>query len=60
MIPVNLTQVIDHIFSTRQISRADQHQLMSLLFDTGLGEQEKQSVNQIYEALSQGRIHVVD
>ncbi|MDB9314861.1 hypothetical protein PN462_17235 [Spirulina sp. CS-785/01] len=60
MIQTDINQIIDHILSTRQISRADQNRLMSLLFDNGLGDQEESGINRIYEALHQGLIRVVD
>lgn len=58
--PTNISQVAEHIFSTRRITRHDQSLLMSLLSHQSLGESEQHLINKIYEMLHKGFIRVID
>lgn len=57
----NLEQIIERIFETRQISRADQEGFMKLLLsqDT-LSFADQRQIDRVFEALRQGRLRVVD
>lgn len=51
---------INKIFSTRQITRRDQQTLMLLFSQGNLTAADKELINRVYEALSQGLLKVVD
>ena len=57
---MNIEATIERIFATRQITRSDQQRLMSLFSHNMLTASDKDLIDQIYEALSQGRLRVVD
>jgi hypothetical protein len=57
----SLQQVVDHILSTRRISRADQSRFMSIaLGKSSLSIEEQRQVNRVFDALKQGLVKVVD
>jgi hypothetical protein len=64
--PVNLSdnpvdELIKRILSSRQITRADQERFMSaLLSKNSLSERERVQVDQLFDALRNGRVRVVD
>ncbi|MCW6038375.1 hypothetical protein K4A83_19155 [Spirulina subsalsa FACHB-351] len=58
--PTYIEEFVNHILTTRRITRQDQSRLMSLLFDNVLGDQEQRVVNRIFDALHQGTVRVVD
>jgi len=53
----SLEQVVNRILSSRQITRQDQHQLLSLY---NLSTQEKALVNRLFDRLRMGLVKVVD
>jgi hypothetical protein len=57
---VNLETTIEKIFSTRRITRHDQRLLMCLFSQECLSSNDKDLLDQVYEALHQGRLRVVD
>lgn len=57
--PTNLEQLIQTIFLTRKITRQDQLLIMSLQSKNQLTAQEHSYINQIHQALFQGRIRVL-
>lgn len=56
----SLEQAIEKIFATRRITRRDQHMLMSLFSQKDINASDSDLINRVYEALSQGRLRVVD
>lgn len=54
--------IVERIFISRQISRSDQHLLMSILLSPeSVSETDKrQIVNRVFDALHKGLIKVVD
>jgi len=57
---VNLETTIEKIFATRRITRNDQQLLMCLFSQGNLSSTDKDLLDQVYEALNQGRLRVVD
>ncbi|MBP0030517.1 hypothetical protein PN466_03420 [Roseofilum reptotaenium CS-1145] len=58
---VNLEQIIERIFETRQISRADQEGFMRLLLSKdALSFADQRQIDRVFEGLRQGRLRVVD
>ena len=57
--PTDLEQLIQTIFLTRKITRQDQRLIMSLQSRNQLTAQEHSYINQIHQALFQGRIRVL-
>ena len=57
----SLETLVNQIFSSRKITRSDQRVLMSLLLskDT-LSLEESSYIDQVFERLRRGLIHVVD
>lgn len=56
-----IDQVIERIFATRKITRADQERLMSaLLSKTFLNKGDQEQINRVFDGLRNGRIRVVD
>lgn len=64
--PVNLPlpaieQVVERIFETRQITRADQQMFMSaLLSKDSLSLADQKHVDRVFEALRRGRLRVIN
>jgi len=56
----SLEQSIEQMFRSRQITRDDQQRLMSMFSRRDLNPTDAAMINRIYEALSQGRLRVVD
>lgn len=58
---VSVEKLVNQIFSSRKITRHDQRLLMSLLLskDT-LSVEEHSYIDQVFERLRRGLIHVVD
>ncbi len=58
---VSVHQVVERMFTFRQISRIDQKLLMSaLLSKDSLDDTERNLVNQVFDALKRGFLRVVD
>lgn len=57
----SLDQVVERIFASRRISRSDQQRFMStLLARESITAEEQRKINQVFDALQQGRLRVVD
>lgn len=56
----NIEQTIDRIFAARRLTRHDQQMLMSMFSSRNLTPSDADLINRVYEALSQGRLRVVD
>ncbi|MGB3135869.1 MAG: hypothetical protein WBB18_03590 [Nodosilinea sp.] len=56
----NLEQTIDKMFAARRLTRHDQQQLMAMFSQRELNPKDAALINRVYEALSQGRLRVVD
>ncbi|MDJ0706004.1 MAG: hypothetical protein QNJ46_22265 [Leptolyngbyaceae cyanobacterium MO_188.B28] len=56
----SIDQTIDKIFSTRRITRYDQHLLMTLFSQGDISDSDKALINRVYEALTQGQLKVVE
>ncbi|UZQ54380.1 hypothetical protein OOK60_18215 [Trichothermofontia sichuanensis B231] len=54
----SLEQLVSQILATRRISRMDQELLMTLLDKEVIEPREHDLVNQVFEALQQGRLRV--
>ncbi len=55
-----LEQTISQIFASRRLTREDQQRLMNLFSRRGLSDHDTQLISSVYEALSQGRVRVVE
>ena len=51
---------VKKIFATRQITRTDQAFLMSVFASGNISSADEALINQIYDALSSGRLKVVE
>ncbi|MCD8490323.1 MAG: hypothetical protein LRZ84_27255 [Desertifilum sp.] len=59
--PLAVEAIVERIFETRRITRADQQVFMSaLLSKNSLNLSEQQQIDRVFEGLRQGRIRVVD
>lgn len=56
----NLEQAIEKIFASRRITRHDQNLIMTAFGQKNLNAADAVLINRVYEALSQGRLRVVD
>lgn len=57
----NIEQIIESIFSSRKITRADQHFFMSTaLSQNWISQNEQIQINRVFEALHRGLLRVVD
>ncbi|MBE9113109.1 hypothetical protein IQ273_27385 [Nodosilinea sp. LEGE 07298] len=56
----NLEQTIERMFAARRLTRNDQRQLMAMFSQRDLSPNDAALINRVYEALSQGRLRVVD
>jgi hypothetical protein len=57
----SIEQVIERIFTTRRITRADQEQLMGLMLSKNiLSESEKHQVSRVFDGLRAGLVRVID
>ena len=57
---INIEQTIDRIFAARRLTRHDQRMLMNWFSHRSLTPNDAAQINRVYEALSQGRLRVVD
>lgn len=58
---VSIERLVNQIFSSRKITRSDQRVLMSLLLSkNALSLEEHSYIDQVFERLRRGLIHVVD
>ncbi|CAD5943628.1 hypothetical protein [Planktothrix agardhii] len=58
---VSVERLVNQIFCSRKITRNDQRLLMSLLLSKdSLSVEEHSYIDQVFERLRQGLIHVVD
>jgi len=58
---VSVEQIVERIFTFRQISRTDQHLLMStLLSKESLSTTDREQINRVCDALQRGLLSVVD
>jgi hypothetical protein len=57
----SLDQVVERIFSSHRITRADQRRFMSaLLSQTSISLEDQIKINRVFEALQRGLLRVVD
>ncbi|MBD1915193.1 MULTISPECIES: hypothetical protein [Cyanophyceae] len=56
----NLEQTIERMFAARRLTRNDQQQLMAMFSQRDLSPNDAALIDRVYEALSQGRLRVVD
>jgi hypothetical protein len=56
----HIEQTIDRIFAARRLTRNDQQLLMAMFSQRNLTPGDAALINRVYEALSQGRLRVVD
>jgi len=56
----SIKERVDKIFETRRITRTDQAFLMSVFASGSISEADEALINKIYDALSAGRLRVVD
>ncbi|MGF1568599.1 MAG: hypothetical protein ACFCVD_11110 [Nodosilinea sp.] len=57
---VNLEQTVEKMFAARRLTRHDQQLLMATFSQRDLSPNDAALINRVYEALSQGRLRVVD
>ncbi len=55
-----LERAIEQMFAARRLTRRDQQMIMSLLTQRDLSSTDSDLINRVYEALSQGRLQVVE
>lgn len=56
----SVEEMVAKIFATRRITRADQSVLMAMFSGNNISANDKMLINQIYDALNQGRLRVVE
>ena len=56
----SVEDMVAKIFATRRITRADQSVLMAMFAGNNISASDKMLINQIYDALNQGRLRVVE
>lgn len=57
----NLDALIERIFVSRKITREDQRQLMYLLLSKeSLSDEEHNCINEVFDRLRRGLLHVVE
>ena len=58
---LSVEQVIERIFAFRQITKADQHLLMSLLLSKkAISKKDEAQINRVFDALQKGLLRVAD
>lgn len=57
---LTIEQTLERILASHQISRNEQRWLISLCFKGSVSDQQDHLINQVYEALHQGRLGVSD
>lgn len=55
-----LEKTIEQMFATRRLTRRDQQMIMAMFSQRDLSPTDAALINRVYEALSQGRLRVVD
>ncbi|NJL46601.1 MAG: hypothetical protein HC929_02650 [Leptolyngbyaceae cyanobacterium SM2_5_2] len=55
-----LEKTIEEMFATRRLTRRDQQMIMAMFSKRDLNATDAALINRVYEALSQGRLRVVD
>jgi hypothetical protein len=55
-----LERAIEQMFAARRLTRRDQQMIMTLFAKRDLSPTDADLINRVYEALSQGRLRVVD
>ena len=55
-----LERAIEQMFAARRLTRRDQQILMAMFAKRDLSPTDADLINRVYEALSQGRLRVVD
>jgi hypothetical protein len=55
-----LERAIEQMFSTRRLTRRDQQMIMAMFAKQDLSPTDADLINRVYEALSKGRLKVVD
>lgn len=55
-----LERAIEQMFTARRLTRRDQQMIMTLFAKRDLSPTDADLINRVYEALSQGRLRVVD
>ena len=59
--PAKTKQLVERIFTSRKITRADQHLFMSsLLSKSVISEEERCLINRVSEGVQRGLLRVVD
>lgn len=56
----SVEEMVAKIFATRRITRVDQIVLMEMFAGSNISANDKMLINQIYDALNQGRLRVVE
>ena len=56
----SIKERVDKIFATRRITRTDQAFLMSVFASGDISAADEALINKIYDALSAGRLRVVE
>ena len=57
----SLDRIVQRIFSSHKITRADQQRFMSAMLSRGtLSWEDQKKVNRVFDALQQGLLRVVD
>ena len=55
-----LERAIEQMFAARRLTRHDQQMIMNLLTQRDLSPTDSDLINRVYEALSEGRLRVVE
>lgn len=56
-----IDRIVEHIFSSRRITRADQQRFMSaLLSRDSISSEDKSKIDRVFDALQRGLLRVVD
>ena len=55
-----LERAIEKMFVTRRLTRRDQQMIMTMFAKHDLSSTDADLINRVYEALTQGRLRVVD
>ncbi len=55
-----LERAVEQMFASRRLTRRDQQMIMAMFTKRDLSPTDADLINRVYEALSQGRLRVVD
>jgi hypothetical protein len=59
--PVSVREIVDHIFTTRQITRSDQAHFMAIVLgQDSLTVEDRIQIDRVFEGLRRGVLRVVD